>query len=101
MNNKITSIQVLGSGCPTCKRLLEITKKVVKELGIEIEVEYITDISKMIEMGVMTSPVLIINGKQVLTGGGKSEDDVRIVLQNNDNLEKNISVKGCSCGGKC
>ena len=79
----IKSIQVLGSGCPTCKQLLEITKKVVQELKIDTEVEYITDVTKMIEMGVMTSPVLAINGKPVLTGGGKSEEDVKKVLQNN------------------
>ena len=77
----IKSIQVLGSGCPTCKQLLEITKKVASELNISIEVEYVTAISKMIEMGVMTSPILAINGKPVLTGGGKSEEDVREAIK--------------------
>lgn len=79
---EIKSIQVLGSGCPTCKQLLETTKKVACGLSIDVEVEYITDISKMIEMGVMTSPVLVINGKPVLTGGGKSEEDIRQAIQN-------------------
>ncbi len=93
-------IQVLGSGCPTCKQLLETTQKIVKELNINTEIEYITDISKMIEMGIMTSPALAINGKAVLTGGGKSESDIKQVLQNNFIIENNIST-GCSCGGKC
>ena len=100
MNNQITSIQVLGSGCATCKKLLEITKKVVKELNINIEVEYTTDVSKMIEMGVMTSPVLAVDGKPVLTGGGKSEDDVRQALRGDSKIE-NTSTGTCSCGGKC
>ena len=78
---EIQSIQVLGSGCPTCKQLLETTKKVVQELKIDTEVEYITDVAKMIEMGVMTSPVLAVNGKPVLTGGGKREEDVKKVFQ--------------------
>jgi len=77
----IKSIQVLGAGCPTCKQLLETTKKVAKELNINNEIEYITDVSMMIEMGVMTSPVLAINGKPVLTGGGKSEDDIKKAFQ--------------------
>jgi len=81
MPNK-TIIQVIGSGCPTCKKLFENTKKVASELGIDSEVEYINDISKLIEMGVMTSPVLAINGKPVLTGGGKSEEDIREAIQN-------------------
>jgi len=79
----IKSIQVLGSGCPTCKELLETTKKVAKELNINVEIEYITDVSKMIELGVMTSPVLAINGKPVLTGGGKSEEDIKKALEDN------------------
>ena len=61
-------IQVLGSGCPTCKRLHEITVQAVEELGVDAEVEYITDIQKIVEMGVMSSPVLAINGKPVIVG---------------------------------
>jgi len=43
MENTTMQIQVLGSGCPTCKKLFELTKQAVKKLGLEIEVEYITD----------------------------------------------------------
>ena len=68
MENKIMKIQVLGSGCPTCKKLFELTKKAVEELELKTEVEYITDIQKIIEMGVMSSPVLAINGKPIITG---------------------------------
>ena len=68
MENKTMQIQVLGSGCPTCKKLFELTKQAVEELGLKIEVEYITDIQKIIEMGVMSSPVLAIDGKPIITG---------------------------------
>ncbi|PIZ65455.1 thioredoxin family protein [Candidatus Roizmanbacteria bacterium CG_4_10_14_0_2_um_filter_36_9] len=61
-------IQVLGSGCPTCKNLYELTTKATQELGLDGEVEYITDITKLVEMGVMTSPVLAIDGKVALSG---------------------------------
>lgn len=61
-------IQVLGSGCATCKKLHEITQKAVIELGLKEKVEYITDISKIIEMGVMQTPVLAVDGKPVMTG---------------------------------
>jgi len=66
--DKEIKIQVLGSGCPTCKKLFELTKQAVKELDLKIEVEYITDIQKIVEMGVMSSPVLAINGKPAITG---------------------------------
>ena len=61
-------IAVLGSGCSACKALYELTKKAVVELGLKDEIEYITDISKIIEMGVIQSPVLAINGKPVMVG---------------------------------
>jgi small redox-active disulfide protein 2 len=68
MKNKTMKIQVLGSGCPTCKKLFELTKQAVEELGLKIEVEYITDIQRIVEMGVMSSPVLAIDGKPAITG---------------------------------
>jgi len=61
-------IQVLGSGCPTCHKLLELTQRAVKELNLNEEVEYITDVSKIVEMGVMSSPVLAVDGKPVMVG---------------------------------
>lgn len=61
-------IQVLGSGCPTCKKLYEFTQEAVKQLNLNEKVEYITDISKILEMGVMSSPVLAINNKPVMVG---------------------------------
>ena len=68
MENKTMKIQVLGSGCPTCKKLFVLTKQAVEELGLTIEVEYITDIQRIVEMGVMSSPVLAIDGKPAITG---------------------------------
>lgn len=61
-------IQVLGSGCATCKKLFEITKTAVKEMGITEEVEYITDFQQILNMGLMSSPVLAVDGKPALVG---------------------------------
>ena len=69
MERKIkTEIKVIGPGCANCKRLLEVTKQAVKEAGLETEIEYVTDIQKMVEMGIMQTPALAINGKVVLSG---------------------------------
>jgi small redox-active disulfide protein 2 len=62
------TIQVLGSGCPICKKLFEITKQAVKELGLSEEVEYITDIQQILKMGLMQSPILAVDGKPALVG---------------------------------
>lgn len=64
-------IQVLGSGCPTCKKLHEITQKAVDEMGLKEEVEYLTGskgTEAIIQMGVISSPVLTVDGKPVMTG---------------------------------
>ena len=74
-------IQVLGSGCPTCKRLYELTLQAVKELNLNEEVEYITDISKIIEMGVMSSPVLAVDGKPVMVGFTPDVEKIKKILQ--------------------
>jgi small redox-active disulfide protein 2 len=74
-------IQVLGSGCTTCKSLFELTKKAVAELGLDVEVEYITDVSKIIEMGVMSSPVLAVNGKPVMVGYSADINKIKELIQ--------------------
>ncbi len=61
-------VQVLGSGCATCRKLFELTKKAVEELHIPTEVEYITDVQKIVQMGLMQSPVLAVNGKPAMAG---------------------------------
>lgn len=93
-------IQVIGSGCPTCKQLCEDTEKVVKELEIDAEVEYISDVTKLIEIGEMTGPVLTVDGKTVLVGGGKSEEEIKNALVNGP-TEGGHACSACSCGGKC
>jgi len=74
-------IAVLGSGCATCKKLYELTKSSAEELGLKAEVEYVTDIQKIIEMGVMRSPVLAIDGKPVLAGMLPDKARIRQLLQ--------------------
>jgi len=93
-------IQVIGSGCPTCKNLYELTQTAIKELGIDAEVEYSTDISKIIELGVMESPVMTINGKIAMLGSGSLEKIKEVITKGKDTvpIEKKSA---CSCGGKC
>lgn len=64
-------IQVLGSGCPTCHKLYELTQQAVKELRITDQVEYLTGnegTQKIIELGSMSSPVLAIDYKIAMVG---------------------------------
>jgi len=83
MENKTMSIQVLGSGCPTCKKLFDLTKQAVSELNIGQEVEYITDIQKIIQMGVMQSPVLAVNGKPAIVGFLPDIEKIKKAIKDN------------------
>ena len=77
-------IQILGSGCPTCKKLHELTKQAVEQLDLKEEVKYLAGqegIQKIIEMGVMSSPVLAIDGKPVLTGFIDDVEKIKELIQ--------------------
>src|SRR5690554_3091416 len=78
----VLSIKVLGSGCKKCHDLNEITKAAVKELGMDIEVEYITDMEKIISYGVMSMPALVINEKVVSFGKSLKTAEVIELLKN-------------------
>ncbi len=62
----ICCIKVLGSGCKCCHQLYDNTVKAVE--GMDIEVEYITDLQKIMEYGAMSMPALVINEKLVSSG---------------------------------
>ena len=64
----ICCIKVLGAGCPSCHAQYENTKEAVKNLGLNIEVEYITDMKKVMDYGVMSMPALVVNEKVVSMG---------------------------------
>lgn len=64
----VCCIKVLGSDCSACHTLFENTKKAVAETGLNIEVEYITDMEKIMEYGVMSMPALIVNDKVAAMG---------------------------------
>ena len=64
----ICCIKVLGAGCKTCHEQYENAKAAVAALGLNIEVEYITDMEKVMEYGVMSMPAIVVNDKVVSMG---------------------------------
>ena len=67
-NTEITSVKVLGSGCKSCHQLYENTKEAINQLGLNVEVEYITDMEKVMQYGAISMPVLVVNEKVVSVG---------------------------------
>ncbi len=74
-------IQVLGTGCPKCKRLAENAEAAAKESGIECEIEKVTDINEIMSFGVMMTPALAIDGKVLSAGKVLSVDEIKQLIQ--------------------
>jgi len=94
-------INVLGAGCASCKNLFELTKTAVAEMGIKAEVEYSDDISKIIALGIMQAPVLVIDGKPVLVGGTENINKLKEIISKGSEAVLTGEKPGCDCGGKC
>jgi len=73
-------IQILGTGCPKCKKLAENTKAAVKELGIEYEIEKVTNINEIMSFGVMMTPALAVDGELKVVGKVPSPGEIREML---------------------
>lgn len=78
-------IQVLGSGCATCKKLHEITQKAVDEMGLKEKVEYLTGsegTQVIIKLGIMQSPAIVINDSPVMTGFTPDIERIKKLIKN-------------------
>jgi len=74
------NIKVLGGGCCKCENLLEAVKEAVAEKGIEAEIEYITDMSKIMKYGIMSTPALMVDNKVVSMGRVLKAKDILKLL---------------------
>ena len=69
------NVKILGSGCKRCVQTAEIASSEARKLGIEIELEKITDFADIARFGIASTPGVVIDGKVVHAGGlPKSED---------------------------
>ena len=76
----MTKIQVLGPGCAKCKLLFEHAEQAARELGLEYEIEKVTDIEAILGFGVMTTPALLVDGKLKIAGRVPSAEQLKAVL---------------------
>ena len=76
----ICCVKVLGAGCKSCHELYENAKQAVESMGLSVEVEYITDMQKVMEYGVMSMPAIVVNEKVVSMGKVLKAADVEKLL---------------------
>ena len=74
-------IKVLGSGCPNCKVLEANTKKAAEEMKIKVSIEKVTDITKIMEYGVMSTPALVVDENVVSYGKVLTSEEIKKFLK--------------------
>ena len=77
----ISSIKILGAGCKSCHEQYENAKAAVKAMGLSVEVEYITDMEKVMAYGVMSMPAIVVNEQVVSMGKVLKTADVETLLK--------------------
>lgn len=77
----MTKIQILGSGCAKCRQLTAIAEQAAQDLGLQYELEKVTDVTRYAEFGVMFTPALVVDGDLKLSGKVPSLDEARQLLR--------------------
>ncbi len=74
-------LQILGTGCPKCKKLTELTEQAAQELSIEYEIEKVTDINDIMNFGVMMTPGLSVDGEVKVAGKIPNVEEIKKMLE--------------------
>ncbi len=74
-------LQILGMGCPKCVKLTQHAEAAARDLGIEYEIEKVTDIEKIMSFGVMMTPALVVDGKVKVVGKAPSVQEIKEMLR--------------------
>ena len=70
-------IEILGMGCPKCKKLMENAKKAADELGVKAEFVKVEDMDRIVSYGVMMTPALAVDGRVMCYGKIATVDEIR------------------------
>ena len=73
-------LQILGTGCAKCNALTMATEKAAQTLGLEYELEKVTDLNRIMSFGVMMTPALVVDGKVKVSAKVPSVDDLKKLL---------------------
>jgi small redox-active disulfide protein 2 len=73
-------LQILGSGCPNCQKLATHTEAAAQAMGLEYELEKVTDVNEIMKFGVMMTPALAVDGEVKVSGRIPSVDELKGML---------------------
>lgn len=73
-------LQILGTGCPKCKKLAENVEAAAKTLGIEYTLEKVTNLNEIMKFGVMITPALAVDGQVKVVGKVPDAEAIKALL---------------------
>lgn len=71
------TIEILGTGCPRCRKTEELIVKAIKELGVDAQIVHVTDINAIVDRGVMMTPAVFIDGMKKIEGKIPTEEQIK------------------------
>jgi small redox-active disulfide protein 2 len=74
-------VKILGSGCVNCKNLETNTRRALADMGIDAEIDHVTDEAEIVSWGVMSTPALVIDDTVVLSGRVPSPEQLQQLLR--------------------
>ena len=74
------AIKILGTGCPKCEKLTELTEQAANELGLEFEIEKVTELNDIMEYGIMMTPGLVVDGEVKVAGKLPGLEEIKKML---------------------
>ena len=79
--NEGASVKILGSGCAKCNELEANTKAALEQLGMDTEIDHVTDFTQIASYGVMSTPALVVDGKVVAFGKVLKTEEIAKIIQ--------------------
>ena len=76
----MVKLQILGTGCPKCRKLAENAEAAAKEAGIDYELEKVTDVNEIMKFGVMLTPALAVDGVVKVVGKVPDPEAIKALL---------------------
>jgi small redox-active disulfide protein 2 len=73
-------IEILGTGCPKCKKLEELTREAAGQMGLDCQIDKVEDIQQIMAYGVMMTPALVVDGKVKITGKVPSVEELKKLI---------------------
>ncbi|MCC6794889.1 MAG: TM0996/MTH895 family glutaredoxin-like protein [Candidatus Hydrogenedentes bacterium] len=73
-------LQILGTGCPSCNRLAELTKQAATEMNVEFEMEKVTQIDRILSFDVASTPALVVDGEVKIVGRVPSVAELKQII---------------------